>query len=118
MELKRQDVNSHMCTETLFSNAGGEERLLQNTRGKADSNQKGDFKGQKSDQINRPTKLTGLQAYKKLAMQWHPDKFQDEEDKKKAEKKFMDIAAAKEVLADEGQFKHIVYTFWVTLWLS
>merc|ERR1719268_260098 len=40
-------------------------------------------------------------AYKKLAMQWHPDKFQDEEDKKKAEKKFMDIAAAKEVLTDE-----------------
>ena len=44
-----------------------------------------------------------MQAYKKLAMQWHPDKFQDEEDKKKAEKKFMDIAAAKEVLTDEGR---------------
>ena len=43
-----------------------------------------------------------LQAYKKLAMQWHPDKFQSEEDKKVAEKKFMDIAAAKEVLTDEG----------------
>lgn len=40
-------------------------------------------------------------AYKKLAMQWHPDKFQGEEDKKVAEKKFMDIAAAKEVLMDE-----------------
>jgi len=40
-------------------------------------------------------------AYKKLAMQWHPDKFQSEEDKKVAEKKFMDIAAAKEVLTDE-----------------
>jgi len=39
-------------------------------------------------------------AYKKLAMQWHPDKFQDEEDKKTAEKKFMDIASAKEVLLD------------------
>merc|ERR1712181_92407 len=39
-------------------------------------------------------------AYKKLAMQWHPDKFQEEEDKKAAEKKFMDIAAAKEVLTD------------------
>ena len=43
-----------------------------------------------------------MQAYKKLAMQWHPDKFQSEEDKKVAEKKFMDIAAAKEVLTDEG----------------
>ena len=49
-----------------------------------------------------------LQAYKKLAMQWHPDKFQDEEDKKKAEKKFMDIAAAKEVLSDEGEFSFLV----------
>lgn len=39
-------------------------------------------------------------AYKKLAMKWHPDKFQGEEDKKVAEKKFMDIAAAKEVLTD------------------
>ena len=43
-----------------------------------------------------------FQAYKKLAMQWHPDKFQGEEEKKAAEKKFMDIAAAKEVLTDEG----------------
>ena len=43
---------------------------------------------------------TFFQAYKKLAIQWHPDKFQDEEEKKTAEKKFMDIAAAKEVLTD------------------
>lgn len=46
--------------------------------------------------------LLTVQAYKKLAMQWHPDKFQAEEDKKAAEKKFMDIAAAKEVLMDAG----------------
>ena len=56
-----------------------------------------------------------MQAYKKLAMQWHPDKFQEEEDKKKAEKKFMDIAAAKEVLTDEGQIKRIVFTLGVIL---
>ena len=31
-------------------------------------------------------------AYRKLAQKWHPDNFQDEDDKKKAEKKFMDIA--------------------------
>ncbi len=49
-----------------------------------------------------------MQAYKKLAMQWHPDKFQDEEDKKTAEKKFMDIAAAKEVLLDEGTYATLV----------
>uniref|UniRef100_A0A1W7RHV6 DnaJ homolog subfamily C member 3 n=1 Tax=Agkistrodon contortrix contortrix TaxID=8713 RepID=A0A1W7RHV6_AGKCO len=41
-----------------------------------------------------------IKAYRKLAMQWHPDNFQDEEEKKKAEKKFIDIAAAKEVLTD------------------
>ena len=34
-------------------------------------------------------------------MKWHPDKFQDEDEKKAAEKKFMDIAAAKEVLTDQ-----------------
>merc|ERR1719499_117373 len=46
------------------------------------------------------TKKEISKAYKKLAIQWHPDKFQDEEEKKAAEKKFMDIAAAKEVLTD------------------
>jgi DnaJ family protein C protein 3 len=39
-------------------------------------------------------------AYRSLAMQWHPDKFPGEEEKKAAEKKFMDIASAKEVLTD------------------
>nr|XP_025043052.1 dnaJ homolog subfamily C member 3 [Pelodiscus sinensis] len=41
-----------------------------------------------------------IKAYRKLASQWHPDNFQNEEEKKKAEKKFIDIAAAKEVLTD------------------
>lgn len=40
-------------------------------------------------------------AYRKLAQKWHPDNFQDDDEKKVAEKKFMDIAAAKEVLSDE-----------------
>ena len=42
-------------------------------------------------------------AYRKLAQKWHPDNFQDEDEKKRAEKKFMDIAAANEVLTDEGK---------------
>ena len=42
-------------------------------------------------------------VYRKLAQKWHPDNFQDEDEKKRAEKKFMDIAAAKEVLTDEGE---------------
>lgn len=42
-------------------------------------------------------------AYRKLAQKWHPDNYQDAEEKKKAEKKFMDIAAAKEVLTDDGK---------------
>lgn len=40
-------------------------------------------------------------AYRKLAHKWHPDNFQTEVDKKMAEKKFMDIASAKEVLVDD-----------------
>ncbi|XP_054159835.1 dnaJ homolog subfamily C member 3-like [Oppia nitens] len=38
-------------------------------------------------------------AYRRLAMQWHPDQYQGDE-KKMAEKKFIDIASAKEVLTD------------------
>ncbi|KAJ0181502.1 hypothetical protein K1T71_003587 [Dendrolimus kikuchii] len=38
-------------------------------------------------------------AYRKAAQKWHPDNFQGDE-KKLAEKKFIDIAAAKEVLTD------------------
>ncbi|XP_051938532.1 dnaJ homolog subfamily C member 3a [Hippocampus zosterae] len=41
-----------------------------------------------------------IKAYRKLAQQWHPDNFQDPEEKKAAEKKFIDIAQAKEVLTD------------------
>ena len=43
-----------------------------------------------------------LRAYRKLAVKWHPDKYEGE-DKKKAEKMFIDIAAAKEVLTDPGK---------------
>ena len=42
-----------------------------------------------------------MKAYRNLAMEWHPDKYEGE-DKKMAEKKFIDIAAAKEVLTDPG----------------
>ncbi|XP_066930725.1 dnaJ homolog subfamily C member 3-like [Clytia hemisphaerica] len=41
-----------------------------------------------------------LKKFRKLAAKWHPDKFPEDEEKKKAEKKFIDIAAAKEVLTD------------------
>lgn len=41
-------------------------------------------------------------AYRELAQQWHPDNFSDEQEKKKAEAKFIDIASAKEVLTDPG----------------
>jgi DnaJ family protein C protein 3 len=42
-----------------------------------------------------------LRAYRKLAVKWHPDKYEGN-DKKKAEKMFIDIASAKEVLTDQG----------------
>ncbi|KAL0281676.1 UNVERIFIED_CONTAM: hypothetical protein PYX00_002589 [Menopon gallinae] len=41
-----------------------------------------------------------IKAYRKQAQKWHPDNFKDGEEKKKAEKMFIDIAAAKEVLTD------------------
>lgn len=44
-----------------------------------------------------------IKAYRKLAQQWHPDNFQDPEEKKAAEKKFIDIAQAKEVLTNPGK---------------
>eukprot|EP01035_Chromulina_nebulosa_P017709 gene17709-23301_t len=40
-------------------------------------------------------------AYRELAMQWHPDKHQGEEEKEKAEKQFQQIAEAHEVLTDD-----------------
>ncbi|XP_050684686.1 dnaJ homolog subfamily C member 3 [Leptidea sinapis] len=40
-----------------------------------------------------------VKAYRKAAQKWHPDSYQGDE-KKVAEKKFIDIAAAKEVLTD------------------
>lgn len=44
-----------------------------------------------------------LKAYRKMAAEYHPDKFQGEE-KVQAEKKFVLISAAKEVLTDDGEF--------------
>ncbi|XP_037949949.1 dnaJ homolog subfamily C member 3 [Teleopsis dalmanni] len=45
-----------------------------------------------------------IKAYRKAAQKWHPDNFRDDE-KKVAEKKFIDIAAAKEVLTDPEKRK-------------
>ncbi|KAJ8281964.1 hypothetical protein COCON_G00044830 [Conger conger] len=51
--------------------------------------------------VNRnANKQEVIKAYRKLAQQWHPDNFQSESEKKEAEKKFIDIASAKEVLTD------------------
>ncbi|KAI1706753.1 dnaJ domain-containing protein [Ditylenchus destructor] len=41
-----------------------------------------------------------MKAYRKLAQKWHPDNFQDDDEKKRAQDKFIDIANAKEVLTD------------------
>lgn len=45
------------------------------------------------------TKQEIVKAYRKAAQKWHPDSFHGDE-KKMAEKKFIDVAAAKEVLTD------------------
>lgn len=41
-----------------------------------------------------------MKAYRKLAQQWHPDNFQDDAEKARAQEKFIDIASAKDVLTD------------------
>ncbi|KAI6173247.1 Tetratricopeptide repeat protein [Aphelenchoides besseyi] len=41
-----------------------------------------------------------MKAYRKLAQKWHPDNFQSDEEKQRAQEKFIDIANAKEVLTD------------------
>ncbi|XP_015438572.1 PREDICTED: dnaJ homolog subfamily C member 3 [Dufourea novaeangliae] len=44
-----------------------------------------------------------IKAYRKAAQKWHPDNFQEGDEKKRAEKRFIDIAAAKEVLTDDDK---------------
>ncbi|KAA8588445.1 dnaJ homolog subfamily C member 3 [Etheostoma spectabile] len=41
-----------------------------------------------------------VKAYRRLAQKWHPDMFQDPYKKKKAERKFVEIALPKDVLTD------------------
>lgn len=45
------------------------------------------------------TKQEIIKAYRRAAQKWHPDAYQGDQ-KKFAEKKFIDVAAAKEVLTD------------------
>jgi preprotein translocase subunit Sec63 len=63
-----------------------------------------------------------IRAYRKLAAQWHPDQY-DGDDKKHAEKMFIDIAAAKEVLTDPGMsvshltsycFSYVAFRDWIS----
>uniref|UniRef100_A0A8R1E0Y3 J domain-containing protein n=1 Tax=Caenorhabditis japonica TaxID=281687 RepID=A0A8R1E0Y3_CAEJA len=51
------------------------------------------------------TKREITKAYRKAAQKWHPDNFSNPGEKKRAEKKFIDIASAKEVLTDEEKRK-------------
>lgn len=65
--------------------------------------------------INGCYKNIILYVFRKAAQQWHPDNFQGEA-KKNAEKKFIEIAAAKEVLTNPGnkmkiEYKIIVYYY-------
>lgn len=48
----------------------------------------------------KATKKEIVKAYRRAAQKWHPDAYQGDA-KKVAEKKFIDVAAAKEVLTDD-----------------
>jgi hypothetical protein len=50
-------------------------------------------------------------SFRKAAQKWHPDNFPDGDEKKKAEKKFIDVAAAKEVLTDPGNYNFLLFYF-------
>lgn len=51
------------------------------------------------------TKQEIVKAYRKAAQKWHPDAYTDGAQKKMAQKKFIDVAAAKEVLTDPEKRK-------------
>ena len=52
--------------------------------------------------VNRESPRAEIsKAYRKLAGRWHPDRFQKREEKEEAEKTFLKIAAAYDVLKDE-----------------
>ena len=54
-----------------------------------------------------------MKAYRKLAAEWHPDKHPHGDDKEIAEKKFRDIAAAKEVLSDPGNETNAIWALMI-----
>lgn len=54
-----------------------------------------------------------IKAYRKLAQEWHPDQHPEGSAKEKAQKMFIDIAAAKEVLTDQGTFFYAMYLFFI-----
>lgn len=58
-----------------------------------------------------------MKAYRKVAAKWHPDNYNGEE-KKMAEKKFIDIAAAKEVLTDPGMYHKAIWDILLNVTLS
>lgn len=49
----------------------------------------------------KATKKEIVKAYRQQAMKWHPDGYAEGDQKKIAQKRFIDVAAAKEVLTDE-----------------
>jgi len=88
----------------IDNNYGDIDRLIQEAERRLKQSKKRDYYkilGVKRNATKKQIKA----AYKKLAVQWHPDKFQSEEEKAIAEKKFLDIADAKEVLTDDEMRK-------------
>lgn len=77
---------------------GGEENAKRQKEGKRDYYK---ILGVKRSASKREV----TKAYRKLAQKWHPDNFSNEDEKKKAERKFIDIASAKEVLTDDEKRK-------------
>ena len=59
--------------------------------------------------FNFYSKFELILIFRKLAQQWHPDNFQDDAEKKRAQEKFILIAAAKDVLTDPEKRRMFVF---------
>ncbi|XP_034936993.1 dnaJ homolog subfamily C member 3 [Chelonus insularis] len=92
-----RELKSALEIDSHFSRA---KELLQTAQQRQKMSESRDYYKILGVSRNAPKKEI-VKAYRKAAQKWHPDNFQEGEEKKRAQKKFIDIAAAKEVLTDD-----------------
>lgn len=97
-DMHQEAVNDYQKAKSINENLSKVQEGLDKAQRLLKQSQKRDY--YKILKIKRnASKKDILKAYRKLAVKWHPDHYAGQ-DKKKAEKMFIDVAAAKEVLTD------------------